>query len=197
MNIVERNITVNMIRQNLEGLPHHPLPSHYSVRWYQPGDEELWLAIWVPAEKYFAITPELFQSEFGASRELLGDRQFFLLDEKGEAIGTATAWFDKNYQGQSFGRVHWVAITPEMQGLGLSKPMMAITCRWLRELGHLRACLGTSTARLAAINLYCQFGFRPDIQTEEDLNVWRELEPHLVRSRQESQEDTRNDSGSV
>ena len=184
MDIVRRDISVDMIRNNLDGIPRYPLPAGYSVHWYKPGDEELWLAIWVAAERHFAITPELFQREFEKGRELLGDRQFFLLDAAGSAIGTATAWFDESYHGRPFGRVHWVAIVPQIQGQGLSKSMMTITCERLRELGHARACLGTSTAKLAAINLYSSFGFVPDIHSEEDLNAWRELEPHLKRKLQ-------------
>ena len=181
MDIVKRDISVDMIRNNLNGIPRYPLPAGYSVHWYKPGDEALWLAIWVAAERHIAITPELFQREFEKGRELLGDRQFFLLDAAGGAVGTATAWFDESYHRRPFGRVHWVAILPQMQGQRLSKPMMTITCERLRELGHARACLGTSTARIAAINLYSSFGFVPDIHSEEDLNAWRELEPHLKR----------------
>ena len=127
MDIVERDILVDMVRENLEGIPSYPLPAGHSVRWHKPRDEELWLAVWAAAERHFAITPEPFQREFRKSRELLGDRQFFPLDAAGGAIGTATAWFDESYHGQPFGRVHWVAIVPQMQGPALSKSMMTIT----------------------------------------------------------------------
>jgi GNAT superfamily N-acetyltransferase len=112
---------------------------------------------------------------------LLRDRQFFLLDAKGDAIGTMTAWFAKE-DPRTLGRINWVALIPQSQGKGLSKLLMVIALHRLRELGHEKACAGTSTSRLAAINLNCQFGFVPDIRCDKDLKVWRELEPHLKRS---------------
>ena len=168
-----------MVREDLANFPRYPVPAGHSVRWHQPGDDELWLAIWAAAESRIAITPELFQHEFGQDLELLGDRQFFLLDSAGAPIGTATAWFDDDYHGWPFGRVHWVAIVPQAQGQGLSKSMMTITLERLREMGHTRACLTTSTSRLAAINLYTGFGFVPAVHTEEDRNVWLQLQPHV------------------
>ena len=181
MDIVERDAWVDMVREDLERFPHYPVPTCYSVRWHRSGDEELWREVWGAAESRISITPELFEGEFGHTRELLGDRQFFLLDAAGEAIGTATAWFDADYHGQPFGRVHWVALVPRAQGQGLSKSIMTITLEQLRKLGHVRACLTTSTSRLAAINLYREFGFVPGTHTEDDLAVWRQLQPHLKR----------------
>ena len=64
------------------------------------------------------------------------------------ANGTTTAWYNEDYRGLPFGRVHWVAIVPEMQGRGLAKPIMSAVCHRLRELGHGRAYLTTTTVRI-------------------------------------------------
>jgi hypothetical protein len=58
---------------------------------------------------------------------------------------------------------------------------MTIVCRRLYELGHARACLTTSTGRVRAVNLYRKFGFVPHIRSEEELAVWRALEPWLAQ----------------
>lgn len=179
MDAKQENISINMIRSDLEGIPSCPLPSSFSARWYQPGYKELWLKIQSSADKYNIITPELFDKEFGADPRLLAERQCFLFDIHGTAIGTATAWFNDNYQGQNYGRIHWVAILPEMQGHGLAKPLMSIVCNRLRDMGHKRAYLNTSTARIPAINLYLKFGFVPEIRSVEDLNIWRKLQKKL------------------
>lgn len=166
------NIPVRMVRDNLENIPQFELPSLYTIRPYQPGDEANWLRIHVEAEEYQAITSDLFDREFGRDEQLLTERQFYLCDATGEAIGTATAWF-KTFGGQPYGRVHWVAIVPWMQGRGLAKPLMTIICRRLCELRHDKVFLDTSTGRIPAISLYLTFGFRPDIKSEQDAQAWR------------------------
>jgi len=105
----------------------------------------------------------------------LAERQCFLFDPSGQAIGTASAWFDDNFDGGRIGRVHWVALLPQYQGRKLSKPLMAAVCRRLRELGHDQAYLTTLAARQAAIQLYLRFGFAPLIRNEIERAVWRQI----------------------
>jgi GNAT superfamily N-acetyltransferase len=113
--------------------------------------------------------------EFGADPVLLAQRQCYLCTADGRTIGTATAWFDDDFGGEIFGRVHWVAIVPQYQGHGLSRPLLSAVCERLREAGHERAYLTTSSARLAAIRLYLRFGFKPLIETEGQASAWRTL----------------------
>src|SRR5262245_12042925 len=165
MNLSERHVRLTMVRENWDRLPDFSLPAGYSVRWYQSGDERHWVEIHVAADTHNFITPELFEREFGGAKDALKDRQCFLCDANERVIGTATAWFNDNFNGCSSGRVHWVAIVPEQQGRGLAKPLMTVVCRRLENLGHTRAYLTTSSARIAAINLYCAFGFLPMIRS--------------------------------
>jgi len=179
MGLLEKNLTVSMIRTDLDDIPQYPLPADFSVRWFQDGDEGLWEHLQSQSERYFAITPELFNDEFGSFSSALGERQFFLYDSRSRPIGTATAWFDNDYDGLPYGRIHWVAIIPAMQGKGLSRPIMTITCNRLRELGHSQAYLTTSTKRIPALCLYSSFGFFPKIKNAQDRLIWDELEQKL------------------
>ncbi len=165
-----------MIREHLERIPQFALPSSFSIRWYQSGDAQAWVKIQQQADQYHSITPALFEREFGHNDAVLQDRQCFLCDASGQAIGTATAWFNDNYRGKPYGRVHWVALVPAMQGKGLAKPLLSAVCSRLRELNHTRAYLVTETARIPAINLYLKFGFVPEIKSANDLSAWREVE---------------------
>jgi len=173
------DIPVRMIRDDLEGLPDHSLPPGYSLRWYRPGDERHWLRIQAAADEYNEITPELFVEDFGSDPRVLGERQCFLCDSQSRPAGTATAWFDESYRGAPYGLVHWVAILPRLQGKGLSKPLMSTVMHRMRELGHDRAYIVTSAIRVPALNLYLQFGFRPEIRSQDDLDVWESLRRHL------------------
>jgi GNAT superfamily N-acetyltransferase len=179
MGISEQNIPVTMVRPHLEEIPAHTLPASYFLRTYRPGDEQAWVEIQTAADRYNTITSDLFVREFGRDKSVLVERQLYICDADDAAIGTAAAWFSNSYRGQLFGQVHWVAIVPHKQGLGLSKPLMAAVCDRLKELGHSQAYLTTSTARIPAINLYLQFGFKPQIDNTEDAEVWRKLQSHL------------------
>lgn len=171
---------VRLVHHCLADVPEFPVPVGFSLRWHAPGDEATWWRIWQAADAYQAITPDRFQREFGRDPARWRERQCFLCDSSGAGVGTATAWFDDDYFGQRFGRVHWVAVLPAFQGRGLSKPLLSATCRRLRALGHDRAYLVTETVRLPAIRLYWQFGFRPDLRTEEDLRHWREVQHQMT-----------------
>ena len=164
-----------MVRANLDNVPEFVLPDGFLLRWYQPGDEWHWLRIHTAADRYNEITPTLFHHQFGLGENFLRERQCYLLDSRGEVIGTATAWFNDDFEGARWGRVHWVAIVPEYQGQGLSKPLMTAICRRLRELGHDRAYVSTSNSRIPAIKLYLQFGFEPILRTAEDEAIWKEV----------------------
>ncbi len=166
---------VIMVREHLEGIPEHALPGSFSLRWYQRGDETHWLQIHQRADLHNHITPDLFHRAFASDIFELARRQCYLTTSKGRAIGTASAWFNDNFEGRSIGRVHYVAILPEFQGRGLSRPLMTAICRRLRELGHERVYLTTSTERIAAIRLYRSFGFVPLIRTDEEQQAWMEF----------------------
>ena len=68
-----------------------------------------------------------------------------------------------------------MAILPEWQGRGLSKPLLSAVMNLLIKTGHSSALLRTKPFRIVAINLYLNFGFEPFIETDEDLQKWRQI----------------------
>lgn len=191
----QANLPVKMIRASLDGLPEFVLPDGFSLRWFLPGDEAHWRRIHLAAERLIEITPELFGKQFGvregrglqsaSAREHPGgmnfalrdlrERQCYLLEPRGEIVGTGTAWFDDDFEGVRWGRVHWLAILPGFQGRGLGRGLMTAICRRLRELGHKRAYLHTSTTRIPAIKLYLRFGFEPEFRNPKEEAAWRKV----------------------
>jgi GNAT superfamily N-acetyltransferase len=179
INILERNEYVLMANDRLGEVPQFAFPARYGLRWFAPGDVEKWVKVQQAAERYEKIDRALFVREFGADEDKLAARVGFMTNPWGEAIGTIAAWADAEYNNAEYGRIHWVAIVPEEQGKGLSKPMLSAACQRLLQLGHGRAYLVTSTARVPAINLYRQFGFEPVIRNDNEREVWQEMQAHL------------------
>lgn len=164
----------------MDTIPFYSLPEGFSLRSYVPGDENSWVELQKCADKFNKIDLSLFHRAFGCDTEILKQRMLFLLNQEGKIIGTAAAWFDDDYHGEKYGRVHWVAIHPDYQGQGLSKPLMSAVCEKLVKLGHAKAYLTTSSARIPAIKLYLKFGFIPEIITPDDKKIWEALKLYLI-----------------
>jgi GNAT superfamily N-acetyltransferase len=180
VNATEKNLPVKMTRANLDDLPAFVMPDGFSLRWYRPGDEARWLRIHLAADHFnqFTLnTLKLFRAQFGLDEVLLSRRQCYLLNPLAEVVGTGTAWFNDDFEGARWGRVHWMAIAPEFQGRGLGRVLLTAICQRLRELDHERAYLTTSTARVPAIRLYLKFGFEPLVRNGKDERAWRDLIP--------------------
>lgn len=172
-------VNVTMVRPHLDHIAEHKPPRPYTIRPYKDGDDREFDRIWIAADTFGQAQPDLFEKEFGANREAVAERMFFICNGDRSPVGTATAWFNDDFQGERCGLVHWVAILPEHQGKGLSKPLMSVVLRRLAQLGHKRACLITQSARLVAIRLYLGFGFAPFMKTAEDAETWREIRANL------------------
>jgi GNAT superfamily N-acetyltransferase len=172
------NLKIAMTRENLLDIPDYSLPDGYFFHWHCEGDSAHWKDIQSKADKYNHISENLFSEQFGTDPVTRKERILFLLH--GDSfIGTASSWFDNDYHGAVWGRVHWVAILPEYQGRGLARPLMSAVCRRLALQGHDKAYLNTSTARIPAINLYLSFGFLPAIYSEMDMMAWRNIQKCL------------------
>jgi GNAT superfamily N-acetyltransferase len=169
---------VTMVRPSLDGVPSLPAPAPYRIRWYAEGDEETWLRIKAASDVYHRAPADFFAQTYGEHRDLLGERQAFLCDGDGKAVGTVTAWFEE-IDGLRYGKVNWMLLEPRAQGFGLSKPLLSACCARLAELGHTRAMLYTLAVRLPAINLYRGFGFVPFIRQPSDVDAWKTVSPSM------------------
>jgi ribosomal protein S18 acetylase RimI-like enzyme len=68
--------------------------------------------------------------------------------------------------------IHWVAVRPAYQGRGLAKAAVTHVMNSLAQW-HQRARLRTSSGRLAAIKIYLDFGFLPDMTQKDAPRAWR------------------------
>ena len=173
-----KNVQITMVRDDLDGFPEPELHSGYTTRLWRPGDAATWVRVQRAAEKFFDITMETFEKEFGYDLAAMEHRCSFLVSPAGEDVGTVTAWYGSDEWGRDWGRIHWVAIASDHQGKGLAKPMMAVAMRRLAGL-HSKAYLDTSSGRTAAIKVYLDFGFRPWMERENAAEGWREVAEHL------------------
>ena len=128
-----------------------------------------------------------YKSEFEPQpKDRLASRVLYLLNDKDDAIGTATGWFEPDAEGapSEVGRLHWLALVPKAQGMGLGTPLLAAVLRVLVDSGHKEIILKTHTQAARAVAMYLSAGFVPapmsggvDIQkfTEAEGKGWKML----------------------
>ena len=161
-----------VLKHDLEHIPERPLPQGYSFCFYQLGDEEKWLEIEASAREF--LTPESgrksWEKYFGGKETELAHRMLFVVNEAGEKVATASAFYDD--EDREAGWLHWVAVKKEYQGKGISKPLVYKVLSILKELGYPYACVPTQTTTWLAVKIYMDCGFVP-LNTEKAKEGWR------------------------
>ena len=159
-----------MIRPTWHDFPPGPTPAAQATmarerlefRAFSPGDERHWLDIHHEADHLNNITDDLYERAFGplpGNLPALRQRQLFLWQASGgPCVGTVTAWWG-HAPWEHLGRVHWLALCPAYQSMGLGGALLHACCMRLRELGHVGAYLTTDARRPHALRLYERHGF--------------------------------------
>lgn len=169
---------LTMIRPHMNDVPQFAFPDGFSIRPMRAGESALWTDIERDAEPYHRISDELFAWTFGNDLAATAWRCFFIIDSRGVAAGTLSAWYDRNFKGGDWGRIHWVAVRPAYQRRGLARAAMTFAMKRLAGW-HARAMLTTESGRLGAIRLYLDFGFIPDLDAPGAREAWRQVRERL------------------
>ena len=168
---------VKMINNNIRDVKTDTtLPPGYYFRNYREGDEKIWAYIEAGAGEFKdeKAALERFENEFGESKADLKERCFFLCHEEAGPIGTSMAWYNLDFHGEEYGRLHWVAIHPDFQGRKLARPLIAKAIEKLQSL-HDKAYLTSQTTSWIAIKIYLDFGFVPLLESPDCKEAWRLL----------------------
>ena len=129
------------------------LPAGYSIRTYQPGDEDAWAALMCAVDEQtdFAQAKAEFIRRYLSAPE----RIFFAEDADGAVVGTAIAWDD------GLRVLHWLAVHPEHQRKGVGRALCQTCLRlFRREDNAAPVYLHTQPWSWKAILLYISLGFR-------------------------------------
>ncbi|MHC4715357.1 MAG: GNAT family N-acetyltransferase [Planctomycetota bacterium] len=171
-------VQVNMIRADLDNIADASFPKGFGIRTMRPDEGAVWVDIHRDAEEFLTIGDDLFQREFGYDPQAVARRCFLIVNDRGSAVGTISAWYDRDCRGLDHGRVHWVATRPAYQRRGLARAGLSHTLKQLAQW-HQRAYLTTQTGRLGAIRLYLDFGFVPDLDLPGAAEAWRDVAGEL------------------
>ena len=170
--------SIIMLRPDMTNIPDFPFPQGYGIRLLTGDDIGLWTDIERDAEPFIQIRDTTFMDAFGDDLEAVRWRCHIITNPKGLGIGTISAWYDHDFRGQDYGRIHWVALRPSCQGIGLGKAALSYALKQLAQW-HDRCYLVTQAERTVAVHLYLQFGFEPDFTPANACANWHELGTRL------------------
>jgi GNAT superfamily N-acetyltransferase len=171
-------MNLSMIRKNGAPVPQYELPQGFAIKPLMPDEGQKYEKVLIDAGFTTQEINGLFERDFAPHTDKL-DRVLMLQDCKsGEYIGTTAAWFEPDWRGESWGKIHWVGISQMYQGKGLGKPLMTAAMNIL-VARHDQSYLITQPIRVKAIQMYLDYGFIPFVTEQEQVEGWKELEASL------------------
>lgn len=153
-----------LLERSLDNITEYLLPEGYHFEFYKIGDRDTWIDIEKSAKEFSSYKEGLCawnKYYSGRENELLS-RMVFVINDLGEKVATATAFYDINNKDKSgSGCLHWVAVKRVYQGKGLSKPLISYVLKVMKSLGYTHAKIPTQTTTWLAVKIYLDFGFKP------------------------------------
>lgn len=166
-----------LLEKDITEVTQFKLPEGYSFVSYSDTDRDTWIDIEISAKEFSCYEQglEAWNRYFAARIDELPNRMFFIENDRGEKIATATALYDIYGRDTSnSGWLHWVAVRREYQGRGLSKPLITYVLRVMNDLGYKHAKIPTQTNTWLACKVYLDLGFLPiEANMKRNHEGWR------------------------
>lgn len=156
-----KSIIMKLDNKKLPQISCPALPPGYSFRLYQEGDEIHWARIETSVLEFSTETDayDYFVKNFMPFRADLQSRCVFVTNQDGLPIATATAWYGDTGRGRQ-AALHWVAVCPAYQGLGIGKAVVQrALCIFQETEKNKDVFLHTQTWSHTAVNMYHRLGF--------------------------------------
>ena len=123
-----KNIIMRMPSDQVSSLAAPVLPAGFRFRLYQDGDAAHWARIETSVLEFHdeAAASHYFLRDYLPFSDDLKRRCVFVVDQDNRPVATATAWYARSELGYQ-ASLHWVAVMPAYQGLGLGKAVVQQT----------------------------------------------------------------------
>ena len=153
----------NVLMERKKGKPmfQYDLPEGFRFVLFKPGDEQEWAEIETSVLEFDKVDDALyyFSESYMKYMDELMQRCLFIEDPEGKKVATITTWW--TFTGTRRDPwIHWVAVRPEYQGLGLGKALVSKGMKHLIALeGDRNVYLHTQTWSYKAIGIYQKASF--------------------------------------
>ncbi len=164
----DRQLQLALRRPHLRDIPPVTLPLGYSLRSYQPSDDEAWNRIICET---FKTSSYDFDKAMRQDAAFKPERVLFIVCGD-EPVATASAWLRPQF-GPNTGYVHMVGTLPSHQGKRLGYYVSLGVLHRFREDGRIDSVLFTDDFRIPAIKTYIRLGFEPLLIQENQRQRWQ------------------------
>ena len=159
-----RRIVMEMSGEKVLSTPQATLPPGFSFRLHDGSEDDImhWGRIETAVQE-FDLQDEArayFMEEFYPHIDEVQKRCVFIVNADGLPIATASGWFSHDENGDILNRLHWVAVCPEYQGLGLGRSISTKAINICAKLAPgKKMWLNTQTHSHRAVTMYHKLGF--------------------------------------
>jgi len=142
----------------------------FNIRNYRKGDFKEIMDLW--------IATDLGRPERGDNKKIIEESiimggSLLVMEEKASGKVTGTSWM--TFDGRRI-HLHHFGILPEYQGIGLSKPLLEESLRFVRKKGY-QVKIEVHRKNLKAISLYKKAGF--EYLGDYDVYIIRKIDTPL------------------
>ena len=158
--------------EKLRALPAVLLPSDYTMRTWQPGDDDEFVRLMQLA----GFDGWNLDSLRNAKNSALPDGIFLAVHTPSDALAATAMATHLPAENHPFGgELGWVAGHPDHRGRGLGMAVCTAVMQRYASAGYRRVYLKTDDWRLPAIKVYLKLGFLPFLFSPDVEQRWQEV----------------------
>jgi len=159
-----RRIVMEMSGEKVLSTPEATLSPGFSFRLHDGSEDDTmhWCRIETAVQEFDSQDEACayFYEEFYPHKNEVQKRCVFIINTDSLPIATASGWFSQDENGDILNRLHWVAVCPEYQGLGLGRSISTKAINICAKLvPGKKMWLNTQTYSHRAVIMYHKLGF--------------------------------------
>jgi mycothiol synthase len=151
----------------VRGLSSTKLSDEYTLRGYEPGDEDTWIPLVNMGQFSSVWDVAKFEAYLGQHERKEGSR--VVVNSQGVVAATFASVQEHE---RNMGRLDFVVSHPDQRGQGLGRVVCTEVSRYLVDRGYTKIILFTDDWRLPAIGLYLSMGFEPLMAHDDMQERW-------------------------
>jgi len=137
------------------------LPGNYHFKMYDDGDEKHWAELECEIGDFSSVeeAETYFRRNYCKQIDELKKRCVFVVDDKGNVVGSCIAWHDLKDKA-TVASLHWLVVSPKHQGKHIGLALCQKVMEIFKKSGEFPVYIHTQPWSYKAIFLYTKLGFK-------------------------------------